>query len=532
MKASFPRILVVSFLLALVAAPGLAQTGGGSDALSRLPEGFAIDPARDSSASLPVSLIAQSGSVDAAEYVLGPGDVLLLRLWGRVDRTTMLPVDPEGLLFLPNVGPVTAAGQTLQALRARLQERVQRELIGVKVGIELARVRRLAISVTGSVANPGIQEVTAATRASELASVIRLAPDASRRNLELRRADGSRIRIDLGLLQYAGRHGENPYLREGDVLHVPVASRFVNANGAFGRPGRYEWAAGDSVSDLVDLAGGMLPSAGEEKVLLIRFRSPTDRESIWVDSHRLEHGPESPLLQDGDQIFAGFLPDYHVLPSVGIYGEVVHPGSFPIVLGRDRLSDLVRWSGGFLPRANRSSLHLLRATPGTETDPAFDRLSRLARSEMTEAEFASLQTKLLQQRNAFLLDWERIEAHDGLDPLLQPDDLVRVDPQVLTVRVEGEVMRPGFVDFSPKNRIDDYIYRAGGFSPRAARRSVRVSRSVTGQVVLARNLRSSDIKPGDYIWVPEKRDVDFWPLARDILTVGGQLAVIIFTVTR
>ena len=97
-------------------------------------------------------------------------------------------------------------------------------------------------------------------------------------------------------------------------------------------------------------------------------------------------------------------------------------------------------------------------------------------------------------------------------------------------RIEGEVRRPGFVDYTPGRSLSEYIDMAGGYTDRASRRAVRVSRSLTGQVIPARSLKA--LQPGDFIWVPERRDVDAWGVFRDVVTVGGQIAVIIFTLSR
>src|SRR5439155_17116068 len=188
--------------------------------------------------------------------------------------------------------------------------------------------------------------------------------------------------------------------------------------------------------------------------------------------------------------------------------------------------------GGFRPRANRAALHLLRETGDlNERDPEFDRLVRLSRTEMTESEYARFQTMLSERKNSFRVDWARIQ-HEGadVDPLLRSGDVLRVDELVSSVRVEGEVRRPGFVDFVAGRTLEEYVALAGGFTDRAAKGKIRISRSETGQVIPAKSLKA--IQPGDFVWVPEKKDVDTWAVFRDVVTVGGQLAVIIFTLSR
>ena len=225
----------------------------------------------------------------------------------------------------------------------------------------------------------------------------------------------------------------------------------------------------------------------------------------------------------------GFQPNFHEQPSVEIYGEVRRPGAYPIVLGRDRLSDLLDWAGGSSARANRTGAVLIRSVPGTIVDPEFERLARLTRAEMTESEYASFQTRLAERRNSFRVDLDRIEAKGTeVDPLLESGDLVRLDPLVPSVRVEGQVGRPGFVDFKLGRAVDEYVALAGGYTGRAAVGNVRVSRSQTGQVVPAKSVRA--VQAGDFIWVPERKEVDPWQVFKDVLSIGGQIAVIVVAV--
>jgi protein involved in polysaccharide export with SLBB domain len=149
---------------------------------------------------------------------------------------------------------------------------------------------------------------------------------------------------------------------------------------------------------------------------------------------------------------------------------------------------------------------------------------------MTESEYTKLETKLAERKNSFTIDWSRVEAGSANDPLLQEGDFVRVDRFVPTVRIEGQVKRPGYVDYAPGRTLGEYIQLAGGFTDRSARTSVRVSRSLTGQIIPARSLRG--VQPGDFIWVPERRDFDAWTSFRDVITVAGQVAVVIFTLSR
>jgi protein involved in polysaccharide export with SLBB domain len=477
--------------------------------------------------------VVQAGPVDPDTYVLGPGDLLEIDLWGRLARAVPLEVGPEGRVFLPGRGPLNVSGQTLAWAKDRILKMIAEQYVGVRADVRLVRLRTFKVYMTGLVRTTGPFEVNSAMRASEAIAHVGLADGASRRNIEVRRVNGVSARLDLDRFERLGRQDADPLLGDGDVIQVPRAIEFVDMAGAVARPGRFELAKGDSLSTLLALTGGVLPSAVADRALMVRFRSPSERESVWVNLGGAMADHADFPLRDGDRVFIQYRAEYHELPTVGVVGEIERPGTYPIVLGRDRLSTLIAAAGGFRPQANRASVYLIRETVGVGVggDPEFDRLARLSRNEMTESEYTKLETMLAQRKNNFRVDWNRLQAgNTDLDPLLQNGDLIRVERLVPSVRVEGQVKRPGYVDYEPGRTLGEYIQLAGGFTERSSRNTVRVSRALTGQVIPARSLKN--VQPGDFIWVPERRDVDTWAAFRDIVTVAGQVAVIIFTLSR
>jgi len=510
------------------AATGGSMTDAATDAGSE-PSGQSQLPGGEFALRKSALSIGQAGPVDPATYVLGPGDVLQLELWGRLTRTVLFEVSPDGKIFLTGAGPLQVAGHTLAWTQERAAERVASTFRGVQADLRLVRLRTFRVYVAGLVNRQGAVDVTPVTRASEAVSSVGLASGASRRNIEIRRRSGARIRLDLDSFDLAGRQDLDPLLEDGDVLMVPRGVEFASLRGAFKNPRTFELVRGDSLSTLFRLTGGLLPSASRERALFSRFTSATERESTWLSVPAIESGSVNPVLRDGDALFAFFVSGYHEMHSVEVYGEVVHPGTYPITLGKDRLSDIIGRADGLRPMANRSSIYLVRASADLGPDVEFDRLLRLSRSEMTESEHAAFRTRLAERKNVFRVDFDLIAKSDGdVDPLLRPGDVVRAEPLFLTVRVDGEVKRPGLVEFSPKRGWADYVDLVGGFTDRAAIGAVRVSRAGTGQVIKAGSVKT--IQPGDFIWVPERHDLDAWALFKDLVTVAAQLSVIVLAI--
>jgi protein involved in polysaccharide export with SLBB domain len=510
-------------------ATGGGSTTDGATETGSQPSGETQLPAGEFALRKSTLTIGQAGPVDPAKYVLGPGDVLQLELWGRVTRTALFEVSPDGKIFLTGAGPLQVAGRTLAWTQERAAERVAATFRGVQADLRLVRLRTFRVYVAGLVNRQGAADVTPISRASEAVTSAGLASGASRRNIEIRRRSGARLRLDLDSFDLGGSQDLDPLLEDGDVLMVPRGVEFASLRGAFRNPRTFELVTGDSLSTLFRLTGGLLPSASRERALFIRFTSATVRESTWLSVPAIESGAANPVLRDGDALFAFFVSGYHEVHSVEAYGEVVHPGTYPITLGKDRLSDLIRWTDGLRPMANRSSIYLVRTSDDRGPDVEFDRLLRLSRSEMTESEHAAFRTRLAERKNVFRVDYDLISKPGGdVDPLLHPGDIVRVEPLLLTVRVDGEVKRPGLVEYAPRRRWSDYIDLVGGFTDRAALGAVRVSRSGTGQVIKAGSVK--DIQPGDFIWVPERHDLDAWALFKDVVTIAAQLSVIVLAI--
>ena len=475
-----------------------------------------------------VGMAPMSRPVDATEYVVGPGDLLQLNLSGGVTRSWDAMILPEGTLYVPSIGPIPMVGITLVEARKLVQQRLSVEYRGVSVDLRLLRPRTFLVYMVGETSQPGPHEVSATSRASELLTEALFSEAASRRSVEVRRRTPqgeTRTRIDLTRFRLTGYLASDPLLREGDMVYFPRASADVTIAGAMARPAKYDLAKGDSLSTLFALAGGPLPSATDQAVL-VRFVDATKKDSLSFKVGDVLAGRYNTLLRDGDRVYVYFQPRYHFLEEATIVGEVQRPGIYPLLPGLTRLSELVQLAGGFLPEADLGSIHVFRGTgTGGGPDPEIERLSQLGRKDMTSTEYEVLRARVASQRQDFRVDWKRVKVGGDLDIVLRGGDAVRVDPVVATVRVDGEVRLPGLIRYQPGRKVEEYVKLAGGYSERAVPHKVRVKRAVTGQTMLARDVGA--LQPGDLVWVPERGDPQTWQNFQAVLLVATQVATII-----
>ena len=475
------------------------------------------------------ALGALPGPIDPNVYRVGPGDVLQLVLSGEVSRSIALDVDPEGMVLVPGTGNLRVEGRTLAEVRADLLRRMRDQFHHVSMDVRLSTMRTFRVQVTGEVREPGTAFVNGSMRVSDLLRPAGLLESASQRRIELRHRDGRVETADLARLLRTGDRTRDPWLQDGDVLQVPVATAFMHAAGAVARPGHVELAPGDSLSTLLRFAGGPSPSAVLDRALLITFVGPSEAESTWVDLREVQAGRVDPVMRDGERLYVYAQPRYTQQQQASVFGEVGRPGTYPILEGVTRLSDLMRGCGGFLDGADQTAIHVHRrsSTPN-DRDPELDRLLRLSRDQLTMTEYEVLRTKLAGLREDYRVDWPRVAEDGNLDLLLRDGDIVQVDRKVLSIRVDGEVRRPGIVNYIAGQDIDDYVRAAGGYTNRAWRGKVRVTRAVTGQTLLARNVRTLD--PGDFLWVPERSDLTAWDHFSRLLTTLAQIATVVIAV--
>jgi protein involved in polysaccharide export with SLBB domain len=520
-----PAVLLALSLTAVTAFAASAYTGTSAPVGGE--GGVALVPAGTSGGFMG----ALPGVVDPDQYRIGPGDQFVLWIWGPISRTLTLTVGPEGDVLIPDIGPVTVSGRSLRVARQMLLDRVHRMLRGVDADAQLSRLRTLRVYLSGQVTHPGPVVAMGTNRIVDVLADSLLGPGASRRNVEVRRADGSRTIVDVLRFQITGVGAADPWLSEGDVVQVPLATHWVGIWGAVGRSGTFEMGPHDSVSTLLELAGGLMSSALSEDARLVRWRNAGERETLSVSFRDGRVADGNVPLRDGDQLYVLAQPGYHESQQVAVVGRVAREGTFPIRLGVTRLTEIVRAAGGFLPDADRSSIHLVRTAPNAAGDPEFDRLLKLSRGEMTTSEYEAFRSRLAAHSPDVRVDWLEIEAgRTDLDLLLQDGDIIRVERRTAAVRVDGQVHRPGLIPYVEGRDISYYVSEAGGFTRRGARTQVRLTRAANGQSMLARDAML--ISPGDQVWVPERPDVSPWQYLRDVLVVGVQIATLYIAVRK
>jgi len=197
-----------------------------------------------------------------SDYVVGPDDELSVQLYGSQNRTLRLIVGRDGRVSFPELGPISVAGQRFNDVRASIESRVERQLIGVRASVSMGDTRSIRVFVLGEARRPGTYTISSlATMTSALYAAGGIKPIGSMRQIQLKRR-GTLVRtLDLYDLLIRGDTTDDNKLEQGDVIFVPPVGSTVSAAGELHRPAIYEIKNESSVADLVALAGGLTPQA-------------------------------------------------------------------------------------------------------------------------------------------------------------------------------------------------------------------------------------------------------------------------------
>ena len=259
-------------------------------------------------------------------YVLGVGDQLSIQIYGKENAEYVLPISREGNVLIPNVGPVKIVGLGFSEMKSFLTEKIQQRIIGVNVVVSLAELRSMRIFILGEAYKPGpytLSSLSSVTHAIFAAGGV--SDIGSLRNIEVKRAGKIVQTVDLYDLLIHGDSSSDILLQSGDVVFIPTQSKSISILGEVRRPAIYELKAGEDFNSVIEMSGGLLPSAYPQSTLIERYNEQSLRSIVNIDLTNKKARKQ--LLKNGDYI--------RVLKSSGMYeqsitviGAVTRPGKY------------------------------------------------------------------------------------------------------------------------------------------------------------------------------------------------------------
>lgn len=482
---------------------------------------------------------AEISPVVPPDYVLAPGDEVLVTLWGSVDADLRLTVDRGGRISVPRVGAIQVSGVRYAELPQVIERRVAQVFKGFHLSVSLGQIRGIRIFVTGFVDKPGTYTVSALS--SVVGALMRAGGPSSAgsfRSVELKRSGARLARVDLYDLLLNGDRSADRLIQAGDVIHVGPVGIQVGVIGSVNRPAVVELVDGETVGDVLRMAGGFSAVADRSRLAIERLQERTTRRVAELvlprDAHlRLGQGDVVRALSAADSV----LSTQHQNKRVRVDGEVGRPGEY-VLPPNSTLMDAIRAAGGASPAAyfygtqfTRESVRATqqenyeRALRDLETDLArssgTQRVSNSEQAASREAQAAATNRLISQLRS--LKPTGRVvlqlQPVDTLLPelVLEDGDRLYIPPKPTTVGVFGSVFNTGSYLYGETRTLGEYLRLAGGPTKGADEGSIFVVRS-NGQVISGRQHGGGSwfsskgqighliAEPGDTLFVPEEMD--------------------------
>ncbi|MFZ6693381.1 SLBB domain-containing protein [Undibacterium sp. SXout20W] len=428
-----------------------------------------------------------------SEYILGPGDEVLVHAWGSVDIDYRATVDRNGVINIPTIGSVTLAGVKAGDADAVIKSSVAKLYRDVAVSVTFGRLRAITVYVVGQANKPGSYTVSGfSTLVTALLASGGPSATGSMRNVQVKRNGKVVGSLDMYTFLAKGDKSNDVKLQDGDTIYIPPAFGHVALMGKVNVPAVYELkSANETLSSMLEVAGGLPVIADPRRAFLERIE-PGKSQPRSVEDFALNKVGLAKTLKNGDVLtVASITPEFS--NAVSLRGNVGQQLRVPFKAGM-RIRDLIPNREALMTRASIERQNYEGKEADGDTSPAFGDNTRFRLNDTSSIssrignliddvnwDYAVIERVDRDTLNVSLIPFNLGKAME--DPansdnvLLQPGDSVTVfsqnDIQVpiakrkVFARVEGEVNVPGVYQMSPGETLQSLIAKAGGTTTNA-----------------------------------------------------------------
>lgn len=409
------------------------------------------------------------------DYVVGPGDEIVIRAWGQVDIDYRATIDRNGAINIPRVGNINISGIQYKDLEGFLRSAVGRVFRNFELNVTLGQLRSIQVFVVGQARRPGSYTVSSlSTLVNALFASGGPTPRGSMRAIQLKRGDKVVTEFDFYDLLLKGDKSKDAKLLPGDVIYIPPVGGLVAMTGSVNEPAVYEIKSGASLGAMVDFAGGFTTTAEGNKATVERI---ADRKTRKVEEIALDKSGLARPLRDGDlvRIYA-LIPKFD--NAVTLRGNVARPGRFPwreglrvrdIIPDKEALISPEYWQRQNAAPTTRSvGQDRLRV----DVKRTFDEIN-WDYAVIERLNYEDLTTQLIPfNLGKAILENDptnnlQLRAGDMLTVFSKQDLTVPVAKQTKYVKLEGEFAVPGIYQILPGETLRQLVARVGGVSANA-----------------------------------------------------------------
>ncbi len=386
------------------------------------------------------------------DYRLGPGDEVVIDIWGVSEDHLRNTISPEGSIMISQLGPIYLNGMTISQANDHIRSAFASKYSGVDneatdIAVTLGQMRTIQVNVMGEVSTPGTYRLSPfSTVFHALYNAGGINEIGSLRNVEVRRNGRKIADIDIYDFLFNGNQKGNIRLQEGDVIMVPAYTQLVNVTGNVKRPMFYEMKPTESLAKAIEFAGGF---AGDAYTEMVRVARQAGREKELYNIAQADL--DSYRLADGDIVTVGTILDRYS-NQVELRGAAMRPGLFSLGSGITTIRDLINKADGLSEDAYTQRAMLYREA---------DDLTLVAESVDLGAILNGTAPDIALKRNDVLIVSSVREIFDRGN---------------FTIR--GSVANPGTYPYAENTSIEDLILTAGGLLEGASYAKVDVSRRI------------------------------------------------------
>ena len=478
-----------------------------------------------------------------SSYSMGPGDKLLVNYYGSDEKTEEVFVNREGIVVLPLLGPVNVTGMTYGEASKYIQDKAKSELIGTQINISIREVRSVGVYVLGEAYKPGkylLSGLSTVTNALFISGGVN--KKGSLRNIQIKRNNKTVATYDFYDFLLKGSLDSEVTLQDGDIIFIPFIENSVIMGGAFKRPHRYEFKEGETLGDVVELAGGFDTEVmdGSRIELSTLDRSASTRSLTYLNLAE----DAKKLIKDGDVLNVSFTSGL-TPQSITLTGEVKNPGEYSIRPG-ETILEIINRAGGYTDEAYFQGAVFLRKAVAKSQKEAFARsadqlentivdvITNNAGSSISESTLVPLSNLITKLRleeppGRMVVDLDTLKLKT--DPIanfpVKNRDSLFIPERPSFVSIVGEVLNATTVGFNPDLSVDEYIDLAGGLNDAADRDKIFVILPDGKSQLVKRSLFSSStyILPGSTIVITrDSRPFDAISLTQIITPILADLA--------
>lgn len=389
-----------------------------------------------------------------ANYQLGPGDEVVIDIWGTSQTSIRETISPDGNIYVEDLGPVYLSGLTVKQANSSLKQQfgeiyssINGEEPTSNISLSLAQNRTIQVHVMGEVENPGTYTMSSfATIFNALYQAGGVNEVGTLREVKVYRGDKQVATYDVYDFILNGNSNTGIRLEDNDVVSVDAYKNLVCITGNVKRPMYYEMLDSESASILLKYAGGFQGNAYKEDIRLIR-NGKREREIYTLNAVEQQEF----MLLDGDSVSVdSIMPSFANM--VEVKGAVYRPGLFQMDGRVNTVKQLIECAGGLKDEAFMNRAVLNRRNPNNTLENLAINLNDLMSGRIDD---------VVLRKNDILLVASLFDMQE-----------------VQTITIYGEVAFPGVYQYADNMTVEDFIVNAGGLNEAASTARVDVARRV------------------------------------------------------